>query len=167
MSELASIYGVVVLLAGALALLAIWSPRHLGVKAAAVVTSALALPAAYAGLVTLMGLPKPADFEWWHREAPAAEVLGTSLREDRAIYLWLQLPEADGPRAYVLPWDRDLAEQLQAARREAEHQGSEVQMRRPFEASLDDREPTFYAAPPAAVPLKNAPAPAPVWLSYP
>jgi hypothetical protein len=164
-SELVSLYGVVVLITGTLALLAIWSPRRLGVKVAAVATSALALPAAYAGLATLMSLPKPAGLEWWHREAPAADVLGTSLREDQGIYLWLQLPEADAPRAYVLPWDRALAEQLQAALREAEDRGGEVQMRHPFESSLDDREPKFYAAPPAALPLKDAPGPPPLRLS--
>lgn len=165
MSELASIYGVVTLLAGALALFAIWAPRRLGVKVAAVATSALTLPAAYAGLVTLTSLPKPARFEWWHDQAAAAVVLGTSLREDQGIYLWLQLPELDEPRAYVLPWNRELAEQLQAALREAAGRGGEVEIRRPFEVSLDDLEPKFYAAPPVALPLKNAPNPAPLQLS--
>ena len=42
---------------------------------------------------------------------------------------------------------RDLAEQLQAAQREAQESQTQVQMRLPFEASLDDREPKFYAMP--------------------
>jgi hypothetical protein len=54
-----------------------------------------------------------------------------------------------------LPWHRDLAEQLQAAQREAEESQSQVQMRLPFEDSLDDREPRFYAMPQAQLPAKD------------
>ena len=76
-------------------------------------------------------------------------------RRSEGIYLWLQLPDVPEPRAYVLPWNRDLAEQLQTALREAEENRSGVQMRLPFEPSLDDRQPKFYALPQPALPPKD------------
>ena len=58
-------------------------------------------------------------------------------------------------RAYSLPWHRDLAEQLQAAQRERRRARTQVQMRLPFEASLDDREPKFYAMPTCRCPART------------
>jgi hypothetical protein len=94
-------------------------------------------------------------------------VLGSSLREDDGIYLWLQLPNAGEPRSYVLPWDREIAEQLQAAQREAEETQGGLKMRLPFEPSLDDREPKFYAMPQPAPPEKEAPAQGPQFYQAP
>jgi hypothetical protein len=65
------------------------------------------------------------------------------------------------PRAYVLPWNRDTAERLQQAQREAQQQGGDVRMRLPFEPSLDDREPQFYAPPQPALPPKDYAEPEP------
>jgi hypothetical protein len=39
--------------------------------------------------------------------------------------------------------------------RKAEEQGGDVRMRTPFEPSLDDREPKFYALPQPAPPPKD------------
>lgn len=115
----------------------------------------LFLPAAYAGFLHLLSMPKPVGLEWWHASADEATVLASTLREGDGIYLWLHLNEAPEPRAYVLPWSRDLAEQLQSARREAEENDSQLQMRLPFEPSLDDGEPKFYALPQPALPPKD------------
>jgi hypothetical protein len=52
--------------------------------------------------------------------------------------------------------DRARAEQLQQALREAEQNGRGVRMRLPFEPSLEDREPKFYAPPQPALPPKHA-----------
>jgi hypothetical protein len=78
-----------------------------------------------------------------------------------AFSVWLQLPEIAEPRAYVLPWDRASAEQFRNAMREAEQNGRGVQMRLPFEPSLDDREPMFYAQPQPALPPKDVVQPPP------
>jgi len=155
MTELTYLFAAVALLAGAMASVAIWAPRRLPPKLFAVGTGAALLPTAYLGLVQLMSLPKPVDLEWWLAAAEEATVLGSSIREDDAIYLWLQMDGVAEPRAYVLPWDRDLAEQLQAAQREAEENGTRARMRMPFEPSLDDREPKFYTAPQPALPPKD------------
>jgi hypothetical protein len=45
--------------------------------------------------------------------------------------------------------------------REAEQQGGGVQMRLPFEPSLEDREPKFYTPPQPALPPKDVVEPPP------
>ena len=154
-------------LAALLSLISIWAPRRLAIKGTALTTAVLFLPVSYAALVDLLSKPKPVDLEWWQSEAAEAEVLASRLVEDEAIYLWLQLPDLAEPRAYVLPWDRGSAEQLQQAMREAEQNGSGVHMRVPFEPSLEDREPKFYALPQPALPPKDAVEPPPEFYQPP
>jgi hypothetical protein len=146
-------------LAALLSLISIWAPRRLAIKGAALTTAVLFLPVSYAALVDLLSKPKPVDLEWWQSDAAEAEGLASRLVEDEAIYLWLQLPEVAEPRAYVLPWNRASAEQLQQAMRE--QQGNGVQMRLPFEPSLEEREPKFYAPPQPALPPKDLVEPPP------
>ena len=119
MTELTYLFGAVALLAGALASITIWAPRRLAIKVLALGGVTLFLPLAYAGFAQLLALPKPVALEWWQANAEEATVLAASMREDEAIYLWLQLKDVPEPRAYSLPWQRELAEQLQAAQREA------------------------------------------------
>jgi hypothetical protein len=155
MTELTYLFGAVAMLAGGLASISIWAPRRLAVRLLAVTGVALFLPAAYAGFAQLLALPKPIALEWWQANAEEATVLASSFRENEAIYLWLQLRGPAEPRAYALPWSRDLAEQLQAAQREASENQTQVQMRLPFERSYDDQEPKFYATPQPALPPKD------------
>jgi hypothetical protein len=161
MTDVTQLFVVTAVLAAALSLISIWAPRRLAIKGTALTTAVLFLPVSYASLVDLLSKPKPVDLEWWQSEAAEAEVLGSRLVEDEAIYLWLQLPEVAEPRAYILPWDRARAEQLQQAMREAERSGSGVHMRLPFESSLEDREPKFYAQPQPALPPKDLTQPEP------
>lgn len=163
MNELTWLFGGVALTAGLLASVAIWSPRRPAAKLGALGATAALLPAIYLGFVHLLSMPKPVAMEWWHARAAEATVLGTALREGEAIYVWLDLEEADEPRAYVLPWDRDLAEQLQTASREAQEKGGAVRMRLPFEPSLDQAAPRFYAMPQAAAPAKGGEATPPLF----
>lgn len=156
MSDLLPLFAVTVLLASALAMLSLWAPRRLAVKLAAMVLALAFMPAAYAAMAGLLSKPKPVSFEWWQAQAGEATVLGSSYREDEAIYLWLQLDGAPEPRAYVLPWSKAMAEQLQEASREAAERGTGVRMRQPFEPTLDQREPKFYAMPQPALPPKDA-----------
>jgi hypothetical protein len=93
--------------------------------------------------------------EWWLGQADEATVLGSQMREGNSLYLWLQVAGSPEPRAYRLPWDQRLAEELQKAIEEAARNGTQVQMRLPFEASLDRREPKFYAPPQPALPPKD------------
>ena len=107
----------------------------------------------YGGSIELLSRPKPLRLEIW-QEADKAKVLGASMREGEAIYVWLQFPGSDEPRAYALPWDMKMAQQLQNAMQEGQANGTDVNMSKPFEAGLDDREPKFYATPQQALPEK-------------
>jgi hypothetical protein len=108
----------------------------------------------YGGSIELLSRPKPLRLELW-QQADKAKVLGASMREGEAIYVWLQFPGAAEPRAYTLPWDMKMAQQLQNAMQEGQANGADVNMSKPFEAGLDDREPKFYATPQQALPDKN------------
>ncbi|MCB1970094.1 MAG: hypothetical protein KDG54_06780 [Geminicoccaceae bacterium] len=138
-----------------LAILSVWSPRRTSVKVSAVLASILFLPLTYAAFAELLSKPKPVALEWWKSAADEATVLGSTAQENKGIFLWLQLDNIDEPRSYVLPWSRELAQQLQDAMEEAEKQKTGVRMRLPFESSLDNREPRFYALPQPALPPKD------------
>jgi hypothetical protein len=167
MTSIPQLFAMTVALAATLGLIGIWAPRRLAIKGAALAAVVLFLPLAYASLVELLSKPKPVDLEWVLSGTTEAEVVASRLVEDRGIYLWLQLPDVFEPRAYVLPWDRTSAEQLQQALREAEQQGSAVQMRLPFEPSLEERAPKFYALPQPALPPKDLVQPPPQFYQPP
>jgi hypothetical protein len=167
MNGVPQIFFLAAALAATLGLISIAAPRRFAIKVAALATAVLFLPVAYASLIALLSKPKPVDLEWWLTDAAEAEVVASRLIENEGIYLWLQLVDVAEPRAYVLPWDRNSAEQLQQALREAERNGGGVQMRLPFEPSLDDREPKFYALPQPALPPKDLLEPPPEFYQPP
>jgi hypothetical protein len=166
MTDLSYLFIVTAVLAGVLAMMTIWSRHGLWLKLGAIATAALFLPLAYAGFASLLSKPKPVSLEWWLQRADQATVLGSSIQEEQGIFLWLQLAEISEPRAYVMPWDRKLAEQLQQAMREAEENGGQLTMRLPFEPSLDDRAPKFYALPQPAMPPKDLDRPPPKFYQH-
>jgi hypothetical protein len=155
MTDLTYCFAAVAVLAGLITSVSVWSPRRLVIKLMALSATAVFLCTIYAAYAQLLSRPKPVSLEWWLAKAEDASVLGTSIRENEGIYLWLQVAGVAEPRAYMLPWDRDLAEQLQTTMREAERLQGDVRMRLPFERSLDDREPKFYAMPQPALPPKD------------
>ena len=155
MSSITPLFVACTVLAAILASITIWSPRKVLVKVAALAVACSFMPVAYAAMVDLLSKPKPATYEWYMSGLPEATVLGSSAVEGEAIYVWLQLDGVREPRAYALPWDQKLAQQLQDAGREAAEQQSAVRMRVPFESTLDDREPRFYAMPQPALPPKD------------
>lgn len=161
MMELSYLFMATAGLAGLLAMISIWSRHRTWIRAGALGVAVLFLPLAYASYASLLSKPKPVDLEWWLSEAEEATVLSSSIQEEVGIFLWLQLTGVAEPRAYVLPWNRDVAEQLQAALREAEEQEGQLQMRLPFENSLDEDEPKFYAMPQPAMPPKDLDRPPP------
>ncbi len=156
MDALIPLFAVVVVLTAALAGIAIWAPRSLRLKLTALGTISLLLPVTYLSLTELLGRPKPADLEWSHTVFTDANVLATDLREGEAIYLWLQADGTSAPRAYVLPWDLNVARQLYAAQQSAQTRGTALRMRRmDSNHSDDDMEPMFYAAPQPRPPSKS------------
>ncbi len=155
MTELFHLFAVSAALAIVLAGICIWSHRKLFAKLSAVLAAALFIPTIYLSYADLMSRPKPMSLEWWHQDASEATVVGSRLREGDAIYLWIELPDTDEPRAYRLPWQHELAKQLYGAEREAQANGTKVQMRLPFEDRPDDQEPLFYAQPQPPMPPKH------------
>ena len=115
MTELTYLFATLAVLTGVMTSISIWAPRQLRLKLGALGAAVLFLPAAYASFLHLLSMPKPVALEWWHAKAAEATVLASTLIEGEGIYLWLQLSGAAEPRAYLLPWNRDLAEQLQRA----------------------------------------------------
>ena len=156
MSHLVIFFSASVVLVTGLLTLCVWTQRATWLKAVALATGALLIPVGYAGYLDLLSQPKPVSFEWTKRTTEIATVLGSIIREEQGMYLWLQIDGIDEPRSYVLPWDRELAEELQTAQREAEENGSDLRMTMPFEPSWDDREQKFYAMPQPAMPPKDA-----------
>ena len=107
----------------------------------------------YGGSIDLLGRPKPVRLEW--RDLQEAEVLSSSVRENHAIYVWLQASPDSEPLSYALPWDIKMAQQLQTAMEEGEASGTGVQMNMSRETGNDTREPMFYALPQPPLPDKN------------
>ncbi len=155
MDHLMYLFTAFVVIAASLAGIAIWAPRAVLIKVGALVLAALLMVATYASLVGLLGKPKPATMEWAMGAVPEATVLGASMREGEAIYLWLKFDEMAEPIAYVLPWNMETAQQLQQAMRQADAEGTVARMRRPFESDRDPNEPLFYAEPQPALPPKT------------
>lgn len=116
----------------------------------------------YVGATELLGRPKPLTLEW--RDTAKAQVVGAVPIENEAIYVWLTTAGSTEPRAYVLPWSQQAAQQLQDAmgKAEADGTGVEMKMKGSGDAGLDTREPMFYPRPQPALPTKdyqNAPRP--------
>ena len=145
------------ILISVLANIVIWSGHRLSMKLTALVLAALFLPLGYASLANLLSRPKPIAFEWDQGVTDEATVLGARIDEGEQIYVWLQIAGTDEPRAYTLPWDKQIAQQLHAARRQAEEQGGELRMRRPRQPEQEPRDPMFYAPAQDRLPPKTVP----------
>lgn len=115
-----------------LAAIAIWAPRSLSLRSAAVILTAIFVPLAYASLTTLLSRPKPVDFAWFERNAETAHVLGLKLEEGHAIYLWLHVEGYDKPGFYVLPWRQSDAEHFQETYDAAVKQRGKLIIKKPF-----------------------------------
>ena len=138
-------YVVTGILAGTLALFAILAPRRKSLKSAALICTAMFLPLAYVAINDLLSRPKPIQVVDARDQFENAVVTASLMRENEAIYLWLQVPGITEPRSYQLPWDEQMAIELHEAEREAEAEGTEVEMQLPEGDTLDSDEPIFEA----------------------
>lgn len=166
MNDLTYFFGGALAVACVLTSISIWAPRRIAVRSTALAVAAIFVPLSYAGFATLLSKPKPVSLEWIRASTEEANVLGATIREGEAIYVWLQMPDIPEPRAYMLPWSFELAKQLQEARRQAEERGTGLGMRLPFEHSWDNQQPKFYPLPQPALPPKDAPG-APTHFAHP
>ena len=143
--------------AAALASIAIWAPRRTSVRVTALLVAALFIPIAYVELIEMLSKPKPMSFEWFERSVDKATVLGISLHEGTAIYMWLRLDGAIAPRYYVLPWRQALAERLEDAIEDAIARRTGVIITKPFEPKnfKDGGRLNVEIVPPPTPPLKK------------
>ena len=154
MDRIMPLFAGLVVIGAALATIAIWAPRRLSLRITAVGMSALLAAVAYGGLVDLLGRPKPVALELTPIPPSEATVIAAQLREPEAIYIWLMFDGAVEPRAYVLPWDTQMARQLREGMEDAEAQGTSVRMRTAQRQNSDPEEPVFFVAPQQALPPK-------------
>lgn len=80
--------------------------------------------------------PKPADLEWIRSSTKEAKVLSYRIVIDRVVYLWLLVPGIDEPRYYEIPWDRELARELERVSRGAKDQQG-LLLELPFQKSWE------------------------------
>ncbi len=155
------VFAAVTLLAAGLAAIAIHAPRATPVRAAAVAITAALVPLAYLGLNEILARPRPVTHEWFNAAAKHATVLGVSLDEGRAIYLWLRVDESLEPRYYRMPWRRKNAEKLQEALTRAAEEDIGVRIDNPFSRHSwsDQGEINIEFVRPAVPPMKNPPPP--------
>ena len=163
MSVLFYIFAAATAIAAVLATIAIWAPRRARVRIAATAITTLFLPIVYAQVVEVLGKPKPVSFEWYERNVERAALLGVSLEEGKAIYLWLRLDGSLEPRAYVVPWSLRLAEKLEDAVDEAVRRRAGIVITKPFfKKSLEEQgDLNIEIRPPPTPPLKGTPPPPP------
>ncbi len=150
-------YTLMVALAGAIAAVALWARVRRTLKVVVLTLTACWLVVAYGALAELLSRPNLVSLEFARTQAAEADVLAGRIVEGEAIYVWLGFGDLAEPRAYRLPFDRDTAEELRRALEEGREHGGGVKMRMPFEPSLDDQEPRFYAPPQPRLPLKPHP----------
>ena len=145
-----------------LATVAIWSPRRTAPRAAAVALAVALIPASYLALTELLGRPKPVAHEWWSDHVTNAVLLGTTVDEGRAIYLWVQLEGETRPRYYALPWRQTVAERIQEVTDEAIRTRGRIEIKDLFTSRAWDNLGfiNIEIAPPRAAPLKPPPPPA-------
>ena len=159
MDMLFYVFAAAVALAAALASVAIWAPRAARVRVGATLVTALFLPLVYLQAVEVLSKPKPVNFEWYEATVQQAALLGVSLDDGVAIYLWLQLPDSIEPRNYKLPWNNRLAEKLEDAVDDAVQRNAGIVIKMPFfKRSLDEwGDLNIEIIPPPLPPLKKPP----------
>lgn len=150
-------FSIIVIIVALITFLGVRSSKNSRSSIFMVVLFLLSMPIIFGCLNAFAGRPLAVSLYWWKNEAEVITVLAASIHENKSIFLWVQDPWHTEPRALQLPWNREVAEQLQSAQQLAEDQKTEVQMRIPFEASLDDDEPMFYAIPQPAPLPKDVP----------
>ena len=156
MSVLIYLFIVTLSVAAVLAAIAIWAPRAPKVRIGALVVTALFIPLAYLQAVELLSKPKPVSFEWFERDVQLAHVLGASMDEGRAIYLWLRIDGEVEPRYYVMPWRQEAAEKLEDVIDNAIRQNSTVVLKKPFIRKSENEmgDLNAYVIPPPMPPQK-------------
>jgi len=104
----------------------------------AALTALLALiPVGYVAIYELMGMPKPASTAFLMDFGQEHVVLAYDIHEDKAIFLWFEMPDGAKPRVFSFPYDSETVKRLQDASDEA------TAISRELKASLSDSDGTM------------------------
>ncbi len=94
---------------------AVTSPGRLSRKIAALVALALLVPAGHGSISELLGRPKPASSAWLEDFTTYHTVIAWDIHEDKAIYLWFEMPDGKEPRVFAFAYDTATVSRLQKA----------------------------------------------------
>lgn len=148
--------------AAILATVAIWAPRRPWVRIGALIVTVLFIPIGYLQLTEMLARPKPIAFEWFRRNVEQAQLLGASLDEGRAIYLWLRVDKDIEPRYYVLPWKQEVAEKLEDLIDNALRNNATIILKEPFiRKFMEDMGDLNADIEPPPLPPQKMPTPPP------
>lgn len=116
------------------------------------------LVASYLSVGELLGRPKPigvlTDVMPHVKEAT---IHGANLEPDVAIYLMLTWSGASSPRLIDLPWNAEMAKQIQdGLKAKAKGEIQKLKIQNPFERSYDERPPVVHPIPWPMPPEKTA-----------
>ncbi|HIM45526.1 MAG TPA: hypothetical protein EYM34_04570 [Alphaproteobacteria bacterium] len=141
-----------------MASISIWAPRKLWIRGASVIATAGLIIVSNIDFSDLPSRPIPIHLEWAMRTVTEARVLGASPREGEAIFVWLQIRGVTEPRAYRMPWSRELAQQLQDATEQNRGTQTGVRMRSPFRNQIQEnnQRQAFYSPLRRSLALKDA-----------
>lgn len=125
--SLVAIYFIVCFMLAAVAgWAAVTSSGRLSRKIAALVALALLVPAGYGSIGELLGRPKPANSAWLEDFTTYHTVIAWKIHEDKAIYLWLEMPDGQEPRVFAFPYDTATVSRLQKAGERAKSLASKL-----------------------------------------
>jgi len=126
------LFAATVVLIACIANIAVWSRKGLRVRIAVVALVAMLAPLLFLSVTELLSRPKPVRHAWFQQRAAEAIVLGAEFVEDKAIYLWLRVDNAEAPGYFALPWDSRFAERLEDLLDEGMNNGSLVRITNPM-----------------------------------
>ena len=149
-------FSALLLWAACLAVVSIWSRRDTWGRTAIIVLFAVSIPILSVTFGAALGNPRPISWEQLRqKEDVSRRLLGYKIIYEVGIYLLLDM--AGKPVYLELGWNTEVAEELEAAAREAGEDGG-VWMKMPYETSLNKNPPQFYADPqPKFLPDKPQP----------
>ena len=133
-----------------LALVGIWSARLAAARLVMLILFGGTIGVVFGASSNLLGQAKPVTLEWLGPQTAEAVILSGHLIEGRGIFLTV-IRDNHEPKLYVLPWDLEIAEQLQQAMSQAEENGTQAMMRMPLH-DLSQREEALFYAPPQPEP---------------
>lgn len=126
MSLIAISFIVCFMLAAVAGWAAVSSAGRLSRKIAALVALTLLVPAGYGSISELLGRPKPASSAWLEDFTTYHTVIAWNIHEDKAIYLWLEMPDGQEPRVFAFPYDTATVSRLQKAGERAKSLASKL-----------------------------------------